>query len=341
MQRLILGMLTLALVAGLALPVIAQDEKEEPPIGVWQKQVDLRLNLLQSSFSDNWNGGGTGSVVWTGNFDGRWEKQFNERHNWRNRLQLAYGQTHNQERDDTGGLYWKRPDKTDDLIDFESMFRWTPESGWDPYVSLGLQSMFEDKNDIYGRSINFNPLSLRAGVGVAKQFVNTEKRSLLTRLGFVAIRNNRSFFPEPTPSTDMESSKSSEFGAELRVEYKVGALDERVDWESTLIVTQPFYYSGKSIFEDGFNTVEPLPDDIASYTTVVDVDWDNTFTANITKVITVKLMIRWVYDKYDNTVKPVVDENGDLVNEIDVNQAIRKTGQFRQTLALGFGYTWN
>jgi len=29
------------------------------------------------------------------------------------------------------------------------------------------------------------------------------------------------------------------------------------------------------------------------------------------------------------------------VNEQDVQFAIRKAGQFRQSLALGFGYTWN
>jgi hypothetical protein len=338
MNRKIMGVVAFAFAALFATVALAQDE--EIPLGVWQKQVDVRLNILQSSFSDNWNGGGTGSVVWTGNIDGRWENQFNERHNWRNTLKLAYGQTHNQERRDDGNLYWQRPDKTEDLIDFESMFRWTPDSGWDPYVAVGLKSMFTDKNDPFGRTINFNPLSLRAAAGISKKFIDTDKRTLLTRLGAVAIQNRRAFFLD-VEGDETQSESSTEFGAELRVEYKVGALDERVDWESTLIVTQPFYYSGKSAFEDGFNSVLPVPDDIASYTTVVDVDWDNTFTANITKVISVKLMIRWVYDKYDNTVTPVVDENGDLLNEIDVFQAVRKAGQFRQSLALGFGYTFN
>ncbi len=44
-----------------------------------------------------------------------------------------------------------------------------------------------------------------------------------------------------------------------------------------------------------------------------------------------------MYDKYDNTVAPVV-ENGSLVNAADVHGAIRKSGQFKQTLALGFSY---
>ena len=54
-----------------------------------------------------------------------------------------------------------------------------------------------------------------------------------------------------------------------------------------------------------------------------------------------KLFVRWVYDKYDNTVTPVVDDDGNLINEADVTQAIRLAGQFKQTLALGFGYTFN
>jgi adenylosuccinate synthase len=32
------------------------------------------------------------------------------------------------------------------------------------------------------------------------------------------------------------------------------------------------------------------------------------FTTNITRLISVKLFVRWVYDKYDNTVKPVYED---------------------------------
>jgi len=121
-------------------------------------------------------------------------------------------------------------------------------------------------------------------------------------------------------------------------EYKVAALDGRVDWESKLTLSLPVMYSSKSIIEDDLNLVAAgLPEDMADYTTALDVDWENSFTAKITKVISVKLFVRWVYDKYDNTVGPVV-ENGNLINAADVANAIRKAGQFKQTLALGFSY---
>ena len=315
--------------------------EEAPPLGVWQKEINVGLNILQSSYSDNWNGGEKGSVVWNGNLDARFEKQFTETANWRNTLKLAYGQTHKQERNNQGNLFWQKPDKTDDLIDFESFFRWTTQSGWDPYVAFNFTSLFQDLTDAQGREINFNPMSFKESAGLSRTVINEENRKLMTRLGIAFIQNTRKYFPEAAPSTATESEGSNEVAAEWITEYKVKALNERVDWESKLTLSLPISYSGKSVFEDGFVSASTLPEDIASYTTTVDVDWDNTFTTNLTKVISVKLFVRWVYDKYDNTVKPVVDESNNLVNEADVITAIRKGGQFKQTLALGIGYTFN
>jgi len=341
MRRLAMTLGALLLLTVTALPALGQDaEPEGPPLGVWQKEFKIGLNILQSSYSQNWNGGDKGSVVWNGAFDGRMEKQYSERSNWRNTLKLAYGQTHNQEREDNGNLYWKRPDKTDDLIDFESLYRLTQKSGWDPYLALSFKSMFDDRNDPANRSLPFNPLILSPSAGISRKFVATEHRSLLARAGIAWVLNSRRFFTEPAPSTTTISETSNEVAAQAVIEYKVGALDKRVDWESKLTLLLPFVYSAKKVFEDDFNPVDfGLPADVASYTTTLDVDWENTFTANITKVISVKLYVRWVYDKYDNTVAPVY-EDGDLVNAGDVAQAIRKAGQFKQTLALSFGYTF-
>ena len=332
------AVLILALVAVGAVPALAQDEV---PLGVWQKEIKVGLNLLQSSYSNNWNGGEKGSVVWNGNLDARFENQFSEKSNWRNHLKLAYGQTHNQERDASGALNWSKPDKTDDIIDFESFYRRTLSSGLDPYVAFNFTSLFQDLTDVQGRELNFNPMSFKESAGLSKKLINTEKRKLMTRAGIAFIQNHRKFFPGDLPSTETQSETSIEMAAEWITEYRTLTLNDRVDWESKLSFILPVFYSGKSVFEDGFISVGELPEDVASYTTTVDVDWENTFTANITKVISVKLFVRWVYDKYDNTVTPVVDEGGNLVNEADVTQAIRLAGQFKQTLALGFGYTFN
>ncbi len=334
--------LIMILSISLVVPAMAEDEEKDLMIGIWQKDVTLGLNILQSSYSKNWNGGEKGSVVWTGNLDARFEKQFSEVSNWRNTLKLAYGQTHNQDFDGNNNLYWQKPDKTDDIIDFESLYRYTTKSGWDPFAAFNFTSMFEDLSDVHGRSQNFNPLTFKESIGVSRSWINTEKRQLMTRLGIAFIQNSRSFFTDDPLSLDTFSEGSSEVAAELITEYMVvGALDGKVDWESKLTLSQPFAYSGKSTFEDNLSVIasSALPSDIADYTTALDVDWENTFTANITSVISVKLFVRWVYDKYDNSVAPSLNEAGDgFANGADVGSAIRTAGQFKQTLALGFTY---
>lgn len=335
MRKVILVLV--GLLAASALTVHAQDAA---PAEGWQKEFKLGLNILQSSYSENWNGGDKGSVVWSGAFDGRMEKQYGQSRNWRNTLKLTYGQTHQQDRSPDGDLYWRRPDKTDDIIDFESLLRFTQSSGWDPFVAVGLKSMFDDRSDAAGRSIMFNPVTVTPSAGISRKLVAEEGRELLARLGVAYIVNSRAFFTDPAPATDTRRESSSEAAAEAVFEYRVGALDKRVDWESKLTLLLPFVYSGKSVFEDDIDPAAlGLPEDVASYTTSLDIDWENTFTANITKVIAVKLFVRWVYDRYDNTVTPVVEE-GSLLNAGAVGQAIRKAGQFKQTLALSFGYSF-
>lgn len=333
-----LGGFALVIILSICLVVPAVAEEEESKIGIWQNDVSMSLNMLQSSYSNNWNGGEKGSINWTGNLDAKFEKQFSELTNWRNTLKLAYGQTHQQERNGEGELYWQKPDKTDDIIDFESLFRWMPKSRWDPFVSFTFTSMFEDLSDAEGRSQTFNPMTFKESAGISRPWIDTEDRKLMSRLGVAFIQNSRSFFFDPAPSMETISESSTELAAELITEYKVGALDGRVDWESKLILSMPFVYSGKSTFEDEIDLIAAgLPEDVADYTTTLDMDWENTFTANITSVISVKLFVRWVYDKYDNTVSPVVEE-GVLMNASDVNNAIRVAGQFKQTLALGLTY---
>ncbi len=201
--------------------------------------------------------------------------------------------------------------------------------------------MFDDRTDAAGRSITFNPMTLSPSAGMSRTLVDQEHRKLMARIGVAYLLNSRAFFTEPAPSTATQRESSNELAAEGVLEYKVGALDKRVDWQSKLTLTLPFLYSGKSVFKDDLTpaalAAAGLPEDVAGYTTTLDADWENTFAANITKIIGVKLYVRWIYDKYDNTVVPVV-ESGALTNPVPVAQAIRKAGQFKQTLALAFTY---
>lgn len=331
-KRLVLVLAAAALAAG---PARAADPLAP---GASRHESEIAVNLLQSSYSRNWNGGDKGSLNWSVAFSTRHEKQMSERFNWQNSLKLAYGQNHQQQRDSGGRLYWLRPDKNTDAVEFESLGRLTNSSGWDPFLAVGFSSLFRDLSDAAGRDLNLNPLTFRESAGISRRLVNEEKRSFTVRLGLALVQSSRRFFSEPAPATTTISETAFTSAAEFVAEYRAPVLDGRVAWESKLVAERPLTWSGKSVFEDGFTSATPMPDDIADYTTAIDLDWENSFAANITKVISVKLFTRWVYDKYDNSVKPVLTEGGDLANEADVLGAVRKAGQFKQTLALGLGY---
>ncbi len=104
----------------------------------WRPSVDLMFTLTQNAYSDNWAGGDVGSVTWVGTANLRLERQFPTPWNWRNILKLSFGQTHNQDAD---SRQWKRPFKSTDLIDFESLLRY---QRWamviEPYVAFRLIS---------------------------------------------------------------------------------------------------------------------------------------------------------------------------------------------------------
>jgi len=337
------GLLTVALVA-LLCPAAALAEAnpdEEFEAGNWGTRLTIGANLLQSYYTDNWNGGDKGSIVWNATLEAMAKKQLSDAWHWHNRLDLAFGQNHQQERRDDGSLYWQRPDKTDDLIKAESLLRYT-KSELAPYFSVGFESQFIDQTDPYGRDLNFNPLTFSQSVGISRMLVQNEQRTLLARLGFTVHESVRDIFLNPPPDDETTSETAVDGGPELILDYAAKLLAGRVEYESQIRVFKPVFYSAKSDVEDLAAQAlldAGLDEDLADYFMAVDLDWSNTFKANITEVINVQLHLRWVYDKYDNTVVPVVEE-GALGNPGAVAAAVRKVGQFKQTMSLGLGYTF-
>ncbi|MBN1824693.1 MAG: DUF3078 domain-containing protein [Candidatus Eisenbacteria bacterium] len=317
-------------------------EEKKLEVGRWYPTLESGVNLTQSAYSDNWNGGDKGSIVWSFITNAGLESQLNERTNWTNQLKLAYGQTHQQARDDAGERVWEEPEKSTDLIDYETVFRFT--MGWvvDPYVSGRFESQFHDASDPEGRSLLLNPLKFKESAGLAKKIIAEEERELLTRVGFTFRQNLHDFYVNPAPDDATESETTHDGGFEWVTDWKTKILEEKVSWTSKLSLYQPVFYSDKPTFEDDLTAAEieaaGLPTDVANYTTTLDVDWENIFTTQITSYLSVNLYTRWIYDKYDNSVPPVLDENGDLKNPDEVSAAIRKGGQFKQTLSIGITY---
>jgi len=327
----------------------AEKEKRVLEVGRWYPVLEGGVNLTQSSYSDNWNGGDKGSIVWTAIVNGLLENQVDPKLNWTSTLKLAYGQTHQQKQDQDGSRAWDRPEKSTDLIDLESIGRFTLGGFVDPFLSARLESQFQDASDPNGRTLSFNPIKLQETAGIARKFLDEEDRQLLSRLGFSFRQHIRKQFvvaptssPDP-PVTDKssETETTNDGGIEWVTDYKTKVLEDRVTWTSKLRVFQPVFYSA----QDDFDAVAEadwlaagIDPDVVDFNRALDVDLENIFSTQITKIISVSLYLRWLYDKYDNSVVPKFDEEGTLTNPADIRTATRLAGQFKQTLAIGVTY---
>lgn len=336
------ALLALALPAA---PVLAQDgDEEEIGVGEWVKELEAGLQLTQSAYSSNWNGGDRGTIVWNALASGRLVGQPKVTFRSISQGKLAYGQTIEQEGDSSGDLQWSRPFKSTDRIDLESIGLFTLGIWLDPFVSVRLESQFYDASDPFDRNLLFNPLVLKETAGVAHQFLDEEDRSLLVRAGFSLRQNIRREFslPDDPAAEDTETNTTIDGGLELITDYSTSVLDDKVAWTSKLGFYQPLFYSGSDAFDvlsASQLQAAGLDADIADFTTTVDIDFENVFTSQITRYLSVNLYVRWLYDKYDNSVKPRLNDSEDgLENPAKVASAVRKAGQFKQTLALGL--TW-
>lgn len=312
-------------------------------VGKWYPKLDAGFVLTQSAYSNNWNGGEQGQIAWTAILNSALENQLHRKVNWLNTLKLAFGQTHNQKYDETdpGVRVWDRPEKISDLIDFESLARFTLGRWVDPYAAGRLLSQFLDNTDPYGRDVYFSPATVFLSGGIAREFYRTEEEMFVSRLGGAFRANVRQSYPYEAPNDAKETDTTHDAGVEWVTDYRVRVLEDKVVWTSKLTVYKPFEYSFRGDFEgvpaDSLAKYG-ISSDVSDYPLAVDVNWENIFSAEITSWLNVNLYVMFIYDKYDNSVLPKVDDSGDLTNPREVQAAVRKAGQFKQTLGVGFTF---
>lgn len=332
-----IALLSIVLWAPLA---CAADEKPIVP-GPWTYGATAGLNLSQSSFSRNWVGGDKGSMVWVLNSDLKAERQFTQKFNLLNVLQLAYGQTARQVADpaNPGEQVWDSPDKTTDLIAFESTGRFTLESVVDPYVALRLDSQFLDQSSPIG-TIQFNPIKLKESAGVARVLQKTEDSEAITRLGLGFRQTYGKSFVDAV-TMEKASFSSNDGGIEWQTSVTRPVLDKKVLYKGTLLVFQPVFYSKSNAletFDAAALAANPAREAVSDFWKAPDVNFQNTFTARITEYLAVNLFVQLLYDKFDSAAN--VDNAlplPALTAEIDRN--VRKAGQYKQTLSLGLTYS--
>jgi hypothetical protein len=258
----------------------------------WNKSVDANLTLTQNAYSNNWAGTEVGVMSWTFNSNSLLEKQLSAKLNNKNTLKLAFGQTINQVKVNDTVKKWSSPFKSTDLIDFESILRFTLGVLVDPFLSGRVESQFIDMSDTT-KYRPINPIKFTEGFGVARTITKQDKLEWNARFGFGFRQNLNRLVTGGNLTTN-------DGGLEFVTEFKTPFAQERITYSSRLTIFQAMFRSGTP---PNNNWKSP------------DANWENIFTAGITKYLMVNLYTQLLYEK-------------EIENNI----------QIKETLALGLAF---
>lgn len=286
------------------LAVVTVYAGEPPEPGPWKVEINAGLGVTQASYSDNWTGGEAGTIIWASGFEGMAERQLAASWFWGNKLLLAFGQSHTQDKETKD---WSKPEKSSDKIRYDGIVKLT--RGWlvDPYVAGVFESQFLDASGFEKRYIN--PMEFTETAGIARRIWNVEGvRILDTRFGF-GFRQRITRMDDPNNPEETISETANDGGAEWVTELRLGSADTKYSFDSRLSLFQALFSSESDN--------EELVGDAKDYWKMVDVNWDNILRARVTSILQVSLAWQLLYDK-----------------EIDLG------GRFKQTLTLGLAYSF-
>lgn len=251
----------------------------------WRTSLVANFQLTQTSYSDSWTGGEAGSVNWLSNLDGTAERQLSPKVDFKSSLRLKFGQTLTQ---DEETKKWSKPKKSTDLIDFENVFRFTLGGAVDPYGALRLESQFYD-GSVPQKKLYFSPLKLTESGGIARVFFQRGDETIVSRFG-VATRQifKRSVIDLETLETDDSTITD-------------GGLESVTD--ATLKLSQNIQFVGKlslykALFSSESGRETPIgKTNLGVHWASVDVNWENTLTASVSKIVAVFVYTQLLYDK--------------------------------------------
>lgn len=241
----------------------------------WKHNLVAGLTATQGSFS-NWAGGGENTLSYTSVIDGKSVQEL-ESTNWSNSYKLAYGQTR---------LGSKPLRKSEDKFEFESVLTYKLGTFINPYVATTLKSQFDvgyKYNDSAGtqtpRSRFWAPAYLTQSVGIGYHPVP----QITTRLGAALreVRSRAGYIESNRTEGGFESVTDAQF-----------SFEENLLFSSKLELFAPINNIGVVILRS-----------------------DNSFTAKVTKIISVTLNVQ-------------------LINDANVTART----QIKETIALGIVY---
>lgn len=262
----------------------AQTEESTPkPIGPWQNDLQLGINLNQSSFSDNWKAGGVNSSAATGflNAKAYYKK---EKTTFENDLQLQYGNTR---------LQGKGLQKNADRIFMNSKYGRDISKHWNLFASANFISQFDagyeyfDTGSFSQRRISdiFSPAYLTEALGL--EYKPTSYFS--AQFGLIGLRHSivldQELYNKYNPTQEKYNLLYGvERGQKIRTQM-VGQLVVNFDKEIMKNLFLKMRYQGVMDYER------------INHQGIVS-RFDGSIVAKVNKLITVNLTVAVLYD-YD------------------------------------------
>jgi hypothetical protein len=273
MIQMLVFVLTLAVVAS------SQSPSVDAVGSGWVVQSNASLMTTLNAYSDNWEGGEAGAFSWIAQFDGKAEKAITSRVLVSNVAKLAFGQTKSQ---DEATKKWSIPKKSTDIIDLESVVRFTIGSFADPFAGVRITSLFLDGREAsYTRYMN--PVTISESFGAAKNIVKTNNVGFSTRFA-AAVRQNIDRDQFSPVDSIRETKVSNDAGAEFTSECKLANTAGWASLNSRLKMYAAFINSGDT-------------DSDKDYWKHPDVDWENVLSLNIMKYLMTSIVFHVKYDR--------------------------------------------
>ena len=263
---------------GLAVGAVAQEAPKTPIVKdtSWRVTVAAGLTATQTAYSNNWAGGEAGSFSWAFTSLTQAGKQLSSKVNSTSVLKLAFGQTLSQLRQPDGTLHWTAPQKSTDLIDFESVLRLTLQKFVDPYLAIRIESEFYD-GSMAGIKRYLSPLKTTESGGLLRVFADNPKTVVFkSRLGF-ALRQIS------TKDTLLKWSTTNDGGMESVTDLTT-QLRSNLGYTSKLTLYKALFYSKSSTAPN-------------SNWKSADMAWEHLLSASITKYLQTTLYFQMLYDK--------------------------------------------
>ncbi len=267
----------------------------------WKVTIEDNLMVTQNAYSDNWAGSESGSLSWAANSNTLAEKQMTPKTNSRNTVKLAYGMTYSQ---DEITNKWGAPVKSTDLIDAESVLRFTLGKFFDPFAALRFESQFYDSSDA-AKKRYINPTTFTESAGIAKQLIKQDKREWLTRLGLALKQRTDRDRLDPV-TLERRNKTQSSAGILFTSNFTSPYSENKITYANNLTVYQ-------ALVNSEANSLLGQPNE--DYWRAVDVNWEHILSVSISKYVMVNFYAQWLYDK-----------------------EIALGGRFKETMALGLTY---